>query len=86
MVQLLPNKYKGENERATFDQYFTPYKPVYAFCKEVARHVGVLSPETILDPCAGEGMWGTVFKEELVRGQAYLVGADIDTKLPKPNS
>jgi hypothetical protein len=71
---LLGNQYKGENKRAKFDRYNTPIEPVYAFCDKVA---GFNVPKNILDPCAGDGTWGLVYKK-LCGNTPFLVGVDID--------
>lgn len=86
MVQLLPNKYKGENKRAQYDRYDTPIKPVWAFCRKLLEsniRLGYEKPKTILDPCAGEGTWGAVYKK-LCNNRPVLVGMDINPMLVPP--
>jgi len=79
---LLGDKYKGENKRARFDRYNTPIEPVIAFCHKVYdilteyTHYPNKYSWNVLDPCAGDGRWGTVYKS--LFQSAELTGVDVD--------
>ena len=84
MGRLMPYRYTGENKRAENDQYFTPPEPVEKFCRyiEQVKPYSVAYPATILDPCAGTGVWGNTYKS--IFNHSTLYGIDIDTSLEKP--
>lgn len=83
MGRLLGNKYSGENERKEFDQYFTPPEVVDACTDYFLWYIGNEAyPGSILDPCAGHGVWGNSLANKIVSSK--LVGIDIDKSLEKP--
>ncbi|HDK25502.1 MAG TPA: class I SAM-dependent methyltransferase [Candidatus Atribacteria bacterium] len=84
MVALLPNKLSGKNERAENDQYFTPPKLAELMCREVGRAFNdtIFYPTEVLDPSAGTGIWGKVWKE--IYPHAKITGIDIDPSFNKP--
>lgn len=82
MSRLFPNKYSGKNERAKHDQYPTPLKPVHAMCNEVRKTIDKRHNLTVLDPCAGDGVWGLTWKN--MYGVKKLYGIDIDDSLEMP--
>jgi len=82
MGRLLANKYSGENKRREHDQYITPIKPVVALVNLLGNEL-TFSVDSILDPCAGYGVWGKVVKS--IFTEATLYGIDIDDSLTKPD-
>lgn len=82
MGRLLGNKYTGEVKRVKYDHYPTPIKPVDAICKILSLRMMAYAPENILDPCAGNGVWGRTIKK--IYTEAQLYGVDIDPNLEKP--
>ena len=81
----MPYRYKGENERAQNDQYFTPLKPVEVLCYLVGEVMQpVIYPEKVLDHCAGAGVWGEAWKNRYAHSKIY--GIDIDESLEKPEN
>ena len=83
MGRLLGNKYSGDTERRQYDQYLTPTKPVVAVANILKKDIIKFPPETILDPCAGEGIWGQVLGSIFTEARVY--GVDIDESLEKPD-
>lgn len=82
-MSLLANKYSGENQRKENDEYITPFKVVDSSVQYFLEYAkGHLRPGDILDPCAGNGIWGDVLANYIVSPR--LVGVDVNKKFDKP--